>query len=368
MPLLLWLIATFGRSGELRVRLLLALLSAVAVLLNVGAGWYVGGTTVALLAGGLLLLHPERLLLSCHIWPDGLVALAIAAATLLLVLPTPVTAPLLLTLGLTCAVGSLARIDFLIVAPTVCLSLFASGRIASAATTILVVAPSLLVAGLWTARNFRRYGIALPDNTWTLNLMVTHSEIERRTGGDFALEPILSEAWLEWRDLPSAERGSRALRSLRGALARPRRFLRGVVRRFLALCGPDTFLRQRLLPPHCAYPDLGFGWRRRFDSMLQLGFPLLVSLTVLGCALNRQLPPPYTWPAFSLLTGAVLFFARTRFRGAQLPILSLLAADGLVRLPRCCLGHHAAQIVVVLGFALLLGVLLHIRCAREMPS
>lgn len=368
VPLLSWLAARCHGVERLPVRLVLAMLSVLTVLLAALAGFCVGGVWVGALAAGLLLLHPERILLSCHVWPDGLVALAVTLVTLLLVAPLPSGVLLWLSLGGACVLGTLARIDFLVVLPTVWLCLWASGRADGASTVLLLFTPTAIALLAWTLRNRYRYGLLLPDNTWIFNLMVTEAEVERSSRSDFALAPLVSETWLRWCRAPETRRGRGVGVSLASLCARPGRFFLGVVRRCLGLCGPDTFLRENLLPRDGAYPELSERGRRCLDMALRASFPLLMCVAVLGAVLRHQALPVYAWPALSLWGVAALFFARTRFRVAQLPVLSLLAAEGLVELPRALRPVDVEQVGLLLSLGVLFWALVRIRASRELPA
>jgi len=367
MPLLTWLAVRCGKHGSESLRLLSAILGALTVVVTAATGWYLGGPHIAIIGSLLLLLQPERILLGCHIWPDTLVALLVATVSLLLVLPVIADASLLLPLGVVCALGALTRIDFLIVPPTVTASLLSSGRAIDGAGFFILFAPTLLVLSWCTLRNLRRYGIALPDTTWAFNLMVTGSEIRRDENLGFAIQPIIDQTLPGWSGATAGERRSRAFQSLTSMLRRPGLFAKSVGRRFLALCGPDTFLRYQVLPPERAYPELNDRLRRLLDLALRIAFPLLLTLVVVG-ALSRRAPPAaYSWPALSLVAVAVVFFARTRYRLVLLPALSLLAAESLATPAAGLRDLTTTQIALLLSSPLLLVALLRIRSSGELP-
>ena len=146
MPLLILLAAVCGRSVEDRLRQLMALVSVGTLLLTALAGWYLGGLALAASAFLLLILNPERMLLAWHLWPDGLLALWVAAITLILAHPDISGSALVLSLGVICALGALTRIDFVVVPPAVALSLMGAGDLSPAALLGLVV-PTLLSSG-----------------------------------------------------------------------------------------------------------------------------------------------------------------------------------------------------------------------------
>lgn len=330
MPFMAWLAARCRTpAGEGRLRALMALVSVLTVAVTTVAGWHLGGGLVAGLAAFLLLFQPERIVLACHIWPDGLLALMAAAVAWLLLLPSASGAFLWLALGSACAIGSLVRIDFLVVLPVVWVSLEATGRSGGFAGAALLAAPTVAVVVGWTIHNARSYGLFVPDDTWTFNLMVAEAQLARRGSASLDPEAVLKETFHHWAAVPIAERPRRAVRSLAVLLGSPGRFLSDVARRAVALCGPDTFIRQNLLP--CGYPELSASWRRRLEWPLRLAFPLLIALAALGILLSRvPAASAFAWPSLGLMGVSALFFARTRLRLALLPALSLLAAQGVV--------------------------------------
>lgn len=373
VPLLSWLAARCHQqhdaSGQ-RLRRLLAAASILTVALTVPAGWYLGGLPVAATATVLLLLQPERLVLEWHIWPDALVGLVTTALTLLLVIPTEPTPGRMLILGLLCAAGCLTRIDFVVVPPVVLASLYSLDQNPGALGLFLLLTPTAVGLTIWSLRNRRRYGLFLPDDTWTFNLVVSESE-SHRSAADFKLEPLLDEHFPDWSAMSQTNRVQSGLGSLMGLARRPLPFFRGILRRGLALLGPDTFIREKLLAPDGAYPEIPAGWRRALDWPLRLAFPILATLSVLGVLLGQAPPPAYAWPALSLLAIATVFFARTRFRLAPMPVIALLAAQGAVAVAEALADAVAASAPpsgVLLAGPLLLLLLTSVRCAGELPS
>lgn len=363
MPLFPWLVARCKARAPV-LRAVLAMLSVLTVLVTAIAGWQLGGPLVAALAGSILLVQPERVLLSCHVWPDALLALVIAVVTLLLVLRGPVSLAWLSGLAVACTLGALVRIDFLVVPPIVLLSSAASGRNPGLFGVVLLLAPVCLAVGAWTLRNRNRYGVTLPDNTWIFNLMVTQSEARRQPPADLALEPVILETLSRFSKIPIGRLGAEARRSLTAMLQSPVACLRGIANRIARLCGPDSFLCQKILPRNGALPLLHDGARRFLEVALRIAFPLLLSLAVLASTLLREPPAPYTWPALGMFAVAAIFFARTRFRMAQMPTLSLLAADGLVRLREAGRSFDATQWALAVAVGLLLWGLLRMRSSE----
>ena len=326
LPLPIWIASRFRSNPEPRLRGLNVVFSSLTVVLAGSIAWQVGGTQVAILATALLVLHPERTLLACHLWPDGLVALLVSGVTLSWVLLPALGWAAWGLLALACALGCLTRIDFVVVLPVLFYLAISEGSLSPAAS-LLLMAPAVLALALWSLRNYRRYGIPLPDDTWAFNLMIARAESQRNREQPFALDPIVKEAFTEWR-AGARQRGSRAWEFLKAAVTRPHRIAGGIGRRLLAFCGPDTFVTQKVLPADRAYPGLDEAMRRRLGRLLTVATPLTFTLAGLGILARGSLPP-WAWPAASLAVISVLFFTRTRYRIAVLPIAAVLAAQGI---------------------------------------
>jgi hypothetical protein len=365
-PLLPWLAAVCG--DESRLRLLMAAASLLTVALTAAAGWRLGGAELALVAALLLAAQPERILLGCHIWPDTLLALVLAALALTVTFPATEPAAALAAGGLV-LLGVLIRIDFLVVPP---LLLAGWGTPAGPPAPVLaacLLLPSLLGLAALSIRNYRRWGIPLPETTWAFNLMVMGTEAAGLGApGRFSFEPVIRRTFAEWTRLELAAGPGRGITALRQTVRSPRRLTHGIVRRLLTLAGPDTFIRQKLLPADGAYPDLGERARRRWGVALRVAFPALLTVVLLTAVAGRRPPASYAWPALGLLAVAALFHARTRYRVAALPALSLLAAEGLLR----GFAHLSARpwdaLPVLLAAGPVLWALLRIDCSGELPA
>jgi hypothetical protein len=320
---------------------------------------------VALLGTFLFAVHPERILLGCHIWPDTLLAVTLAALMVVSTLPeVPATA--LLAGGL-CALGVLTRVDFLLALPL----FLAAWRISSgppgAIAIAALLAPPLGALVLLSVRNYRRYGIPLPDTTWAFNLMVAREEARLKSDDHFEIERTVGDAVAAWRGLAPVEAARRGLGALGEVLRSPLRFGRGIVRRLLILVGPDTFIRQKLLPRDAAYPDLGERQRRWWEAALEIATPLLVTVVLIGAAAGRCIPESYAWPSLGLAAAAILFHTRTRYRVTLLPALSLVAAQAIVGLGSH-LDNTPAIALVSAGGAALFWALLRIRIPDDLRT
>ena len=125
-------------------------------------------------------------------------------------------------------------------------------------------------------------------------------------------------------------------------------------------------MRQKLLPRDAAYPELGDRWRRRWDASLRIAFPLLTTAVLITAVAGSRFPDRFAWPSLALLAVAALFHARTRYRVAALPALSLVAAQEIVRLRVLLAGRPLAAALILGGGAVLLWALLRIRCSAEL--
>ncbi len=373
VPVLPWLAAVCLRggprqagprqAGERRLRGLMAFAAALTVAVTLAAGGRLGGPAVALLAALLLAAQPERVLLGCHIWPDTLLGLVLAALTAALTLPgSPAVA--LLAGGL-CALGVLIRIDFLAALPLL-LAAWGAGRGAlPAADGALLAGPTLAALALLSLGNRRRYGIPLPDTTWAFNAALASSEAGAAGPDRAAIQPAVAAAAAGWKGLSPSQAIRRGLAALGCLLRSPRLFGRGIAGRLLTLAGPDTFVSQLLLPMDAAYPELGEGARRWWDAGLRLAFPLLVTVVLITSVTGARLPPAYAWPSLALLLPAALFHARTRYRVAAMPALCLVAAEGIAGQAGALADRPLAAALALGGGAALFWALSRIRCSAE---
>jgi len=230
-----------------------------------------------------------------------------------------------------------------------------------------IFGPLLAALVLLSVRNSRRYGIPLPDTTWAFNLMVAREDACLAGDNRIDIERTVQNAVATWRDLEPREAVRLGLEALGDIFCSPLRFGRGVVRRMLVLVGPDTFIRQRLLPENAAYPDLGQRHRRFWDTALVVATPLLVTMALIGTFAERRNPESFAWPSLALAAAIVLFHTRTRYRVALLPALSLVAAQAIAGLGSH-LGNSLAVALLAAGGAALFWALLRIRYPDDLRT
>jgi hypothetical protein len=372
-PIFPWLASlchggTDGRGpdvGERRLRTLVAMASVLTVWLTAVAAWRLGGPSVALLSAFFLAAHSERILLGCHIWPDTLLAAMLAALMVVSTLPERPAAAVFA--GGLCAFGVMIRIDFLVVPPVLLAAWSGAPGSSSALMATALVAPTLVTLIVMSVRNSRRYGIPLPDTTWAFNLMVAREDARLSDGNQYEVEGTVHRALTAWRDLPPADVAGRGLAALGEILRAPLRFGRGVGRRLLILVGPDTFIRQRLLPRDAAYPDLAERQRRVWETSLIVATPFLVTMAVVGAVIDRRPPDGFAWPSLALAAAIVLFHTRTRYRVALLPALSVIAAQAIVALESNLRGARTTALVFVVA-VLVLWALLRVPYADDLRT
>lgn len=374
-PVMPWLARAAHRASsgshqaETRLRQFVAFISWLTIALTAIAGWLQHGPGVALLAATLLLAQPERLLLANHLWPETLLGAILAALVVLQSQPT--CSGTALAIGLLAALGSAIRIDFLIILPCLLLVHAASGLFWQAAVSL--AAPSVLLLIGLAMRNLRRYGVALPDTTWAFNLMAAHCEAQRSPSAPPppSIERPIAEALERWRQLPPPATPREGWTALMALLGSPMGLGRGIVRRLLTLVGPDTFIREKLLPRGAAYPELTDAARRRWSMVLRFSLPALFAVTLTLGVYSQYLPARYAWPTLGLMLVTVLFHARTRNRVAFLPVLSLVAAQ-LIHQHAWDLASRfeSGTLATISGLALtavaLTVALSRIRCSREL--
>ena len=367
-PILPWLAAFWLRGdrpdAQRRLRLSLALVSFLTVIATAVAGWRLGGAEVAILAALLLTVQPERVLLACHVWPDTL--LAFALASLAVVLTLPATPEVALLAGLCCTAGVLIRIDFVAALPLVTAAWWTGHGALPAVVVVALVGPPAVALAVLTIVNARRYGIALPDNTWAFNLMVAQTETRFDTADRFTIDGMVTRTVAAWRELSPAETPRRGLEALWRSLRPPIQFARAVARRLLTMVGPDTFVRMKLLPREQSYGDLGERSRSWWRAVLVPAFPALISVVLVAAIVGGGLPASFAWPSLGLAATMVLFHARTRFRVALLPALCLVAAHELVRFGDLAAIRPLSAALIVAGVAALTWALVQIRCSAEL--
>jgi hypothetical protein len=349
LPLLAAWCCRLGR-GDDSVRVVMSAASVLTVAFTTASALQLGGATMALAAALLLTAQPERMVLGCHVWPDTLIALVLAAQMWILTVALPGNAGLVVG-AILATVGVLVRIDFVIAVPLFALAWHAEHGGATVLPVLVLVGGPLSALALLTAHNHRRYGRALPDDTWAFNLMVMSQSARASAVGSHLIEPVVTKTEQEWLGLSGAERSRRALGALKDAAGSPGSLLRGLGRRILTLLGPDRFVSQMLLPTHRAYPELAGDWRGRLEFWLKWAFPALVALGVVTSLAGLRPASAYLWPSLGLAFALVMSHTRTRYRVALLPAMSLVAAEGIDRGVRMLADHPVT--VALVGVATL---------------
>ncbi len=355
--------------SEPRLRGAMAWVSCLATALVATAAWLSNDSLVALLAV-LLFMLPERLIHACHIWPDSLLAAVMAGVVLMLSLPDPTGTLPLAALGALAMLGALIRVDSAALAPLCGIGLAVFGWELDTKDWLLLLAPTILAVTLWAWRNGRRYGRRQYDDTWAFNVMLAGEQAAMAPIlRDFAMQPTVEKVARQWRDLPVAERATKARRVLVRMGSKPLQLSVGMARRALTFVGPDTFVRQMLLAEGAAYPELSAAARRRIEPFLRQGFPLLVTACLFGTLLTHSVPPVYALPTAGTLLVGILFHLRTRYRVVVMPVLAVWAADVSARsvplLQERSIGFVALYGAVGLGVFWLLG---RVELGREIPD
>jgi hypothetical protein len=311
------LVANRTARPEPMLRALSQAASVLAVAATTLAAWIAAGPEVAVLAGMVLALLPSRVLYANRIWPDPWLALWLSLLCLLLVLPGLELHTRCAMAGVVCALAFCTRFDALLCAP---LTLLAIDGIDTPGLAWVVLPTALSFFGL-SLRNHFRYGLALPDDTWIFNLLVAARELESNPPA--SVETVVGDVASQWRALGAGQRRTLLRRQLGG---RAGKLLPGAVRRAWSMCGPDTFARERLLPPlGKAYAAPSKAAVRVLRLALRMEFPVLVSFALAASLYLGKLNLSWGWPTLALALGSI-FHARTRYRQAWLPGLLLIAA------------------------------------------
>lgn len=340
-----------GRASEASVRNALAAVSVATVMLTAGAAIVSHGSLAALACGLLLIVLPDRMVLSQHVWPDSLLALLHAALLLLMVWWAQGVGVSPWLFGTLAAAAALTRIDALAILAGLSLHPAIRHRSPAAYALLALWLPTVAALAAVSLRNFRRYGLLLPDTTPAFNVSVLAEEQRQLPGRLSPTRTLVAAAWHEWVN-GGAANPARVLRHATGSvIVNPWRFIRGAVRRTWQMLGPDTFAIQVLLGHQpLAYPDLPPSVRQAFVRALRVSFPLLASLTI-ASALPNPAGRPYLLPSLATFLVSCLVHARTRYRYALLPALTFAAVDGIF-------DHHTAQSLWPAGIAFLAAAIL----------
>lgn len=339
VPGMIWLVRRAGT--ERRARVLMASLGAataiVTALAVVTHSWQ-----LALVSGAICLFLPDRLLLSHHLWPDVPVAFLHAVVVACVVNEG---AAAIVILGVACAALAATRIDTLVVLPAaIALS------VPTSLWALALPVPTVAILGLLTLRNQRRYGIAAPDTTALFNLRLMDATTER--GERDSLEPTVRDEFSRWSGESLDERlaGGTTVKRL---ARRPLHTTAGVVRRCWMMLGPDTFGIERMLARDGPYSHLPARARRVAGWVLAVSFPALVSLAAAGFAVDAPASRRLAVLALATYLAISVVHARTRFRLALVPSLSVMAAGAVLAIGESG-DRNVAMLVVAFVAALTL--------------
>lgn len=363
-PLMTFFVLASGRS-EFAARNALSLVAILIALVVAAAGYVSGGFGVAIACGLVYVFLPDRMVLSQHIKPDVLLALWHSLVLLLIVCAAEGPAFLVVGFGLLSTATILTRVDGIVVAFVLSLHPLVRESDMPVASLSVLWTPVIASLAIVSAFNARRYGRMLVDDTTLFNLTVVAREHDLAPGATVPVQAVLMPAlFREWRRLTPAERADAGRRAARQIARQPLRFVRGVIERTWQMLGRDTFATQNLLAPETgAYPKMPGRLRSVFKRSLRFSFPLLVSLAAAGGVANPGEESYYLVVALATLVGVCLFHARTRFRYAILPELSLAAVAGLN-----ALAHAPAELPALAAFLAVGAIALAAPPRRELPD
>ena len=328
VPFMAWLSTQahrFSDNPERALRSFSSAASQLSIVASMLSAQFLGGPLSALALGLILTLMPGRIILSHHIWPDIWLGLWLSLACLTLIHPDLPPDLRALFLGSIAALAFLTRLDALLLAP---LSGFALAPL-SAWHWGLILLPTLTAFALLSVHNARRHQIPWPDNTWMFNLMIAAAETEHDQNEVVLVEEEIFQASTVWKELPYQGHLRSGLASARQLSLRPVRTIRGMVSRFWASLGPDSFVLHRVLPPEgSAYPNIPAGLNRKLVMALTLAFPIFAAATLLTLLISKPAMPVFIWPTLAMAFGG-LIHNRTRYRQAWLPGAALLLAPAI---------------------------------------
>ena len=357
VPMMEMLVSLLGASenDQGRVRSVMAVAGLISVVLVALAAWALGGWPAVLAALIFLALLPERLILNNHLWPDPLIAVWLAAINLFLVWPIN---PDIAAAGLGILVGlsALTRIEQVVLVVAVPWA-FSFNNDMTALHVLLICAPCVLFLAFCTARNYRRFGIALPDNTWLFNLRVAEAEMDA-ANGITRIEPLVQRVGPSWHAVSPQQRSRSGLKLWWRLARRPWRYARTVASRSWSLLGSDSFVSECLLPASGqAYPNMSATSANHWRIILRLSFPLLMAALLTLCFVTQKGLPAFVIPTIAIYAVAAAFHSRTRFRITLFPGLALLFA---YMLPHSI--SELAQPSTVLYAVLALGIAVLLIC------
>ena len=268
---------------------------------------WVGGSPVVVALVCLACI--EFLIYSLRLWPEPALALCHMVVVALLVLGDG-SLPVVVSGGFVCAIAALIRLEQLVLAPSFAMALWMVNDLNLIAGAV-VMAPTAIALSLWTFRNYRKYGIALPDTTWQFNLEIARLEAASPIG-QTRIDPTIREV-VGYRDqkrkLPTSSLIATAVHA---------------VLRIVAFIGKDTFVSQRLLAPGEGYTSpQGVSV---FKSILRVGFPIVFCVAI-NLAIVTGIWPHYMLPALVYFLVSTLAHSRTRYRAILIPPIALWFAE-----------------------------------------
>lgn len=317
-----WITKTFvdPEAAWRWINSIFAILAAAATML---AALQIGGNAALCLSALLLLLLPERLIFSAHIWPENL--LSLYHALLLLLLIQPISLISSAAIGLLTAFAVMTRIEQLFLLPATLLALLLIHDDIDSIILLLTLIPPLATLLVWSFITRRRYQIWWPDTTWMFNLRLLGKESGQSTNQTLSIDPIIDDLYLDWQDLKPEQQSTELFTWM---YTKPGKLLYLISARILAFWGPDTFISHKMLPPSGkAYPYMESATSKRLVTYLKWSFPV-ISLFCFWAIIRLD-----AWHYY-LLPGTVLFFVliftpfRTRFRQMIIPWLVVAGATG----------------------------------------
>lgn len=324
IPFLAMVASRFG-NPEQALRRMMVLASLLAYLLTMVGGWVLGGEAGALGAGLVLLLFPERGMMSKRIWPEPILSLWLAALQLVLIQDADIFFTATLS-GVLVMLASLTRIEQLVLLPAVLLVLFLREASISIQLIVLVCGPTFVAFSLWSMRCRLKYGTWLPDNTWCFNLSVLLRELQSNSEENMHIKDIVSECVPQWEKDPDHSGWESITACLRVTKANPMRLVVQFLQRMISLLGPDTFVSQCIMGPKGNTKGrLGAFLDLAVRCFLKVSVPIVVACFAVTSFAFCVVPPIFLVPALFVFLSFAVVHTRTRFRVSLFPSFALWA-------------------------------------------
>ncbi len=352
VPMMALLARLMGRTHtEVRFRNALAIISLLTMCFVGASGYIAWGPVGVLVAVFIYALLPDRMVLSQHIWPDTLFALWHSAIVLALMWSIYVSPVSPCIYGVLAALIVMTRIDGIVVLPALTLTAM---MLKMDIMPIIpgLWAPALIALIIMTMINAWRYGIALPDTTLLFNVSILAEEHVRRHDASSSVENITRSTWKQWEERVHQDRITTTRQAITTMVRHPIDLIRGIAIRFWQMLGPDTFGIQIILNPATgAYREMNPGLRANLIRGMRSCFPLLAACALAGAIVNDSARVCLV-PGLAAYGIACLFHARTRFRYAALPSLSVAATAGILALFNPATRWTAALAVIITAIIL----------------